>query len=392
MRIGVDASCFEQRRGYGRFTRELLSALFREGKDDTFLVFTDEEAAKRFPSDLRNVEVVGVPLKSGQAESAAADGYRAPSDLLRMSRAVKSKSPDVFFFPTVYTYFPMLGKQRCVVAIHDAIAERFPKLTLPTLRARIFWKLKVRLAIRQASLIVTVSEFAARDLERVLKIPASRIRVAVEAPSRDYSPVVDPSKSTTLAERLGVPKGEPYFTYVGGFNPHKNIDVLLRAHSRISAALPEKRPWLVLAGPGRADNFHQAGDAISASLSSSVARERVLWPGFLEDSDLCLLHAGARALVLPSACEGFGLPAVEAAASGAPVIATTESPLPELLEGGGFFVAPGDEDALTSAMERLLRDDTLRAELGTKAASRAALLSWERAARVVHSALKEAAS
>ena len=95
------------------------------------------------------------------------------------------------------------------------------------------------------------------------------------------------------------------------------------------------------------------------------------WTGFVADEDLRHLHAGALALVLPSACEGFGLPAVEAAACGAPVIATTESPLPELLEGGGVFVAPGDEAALTAAMRLMLADEPARAGMAARALERA---------------------
>ena len=97
------------------------------------------------------------------------------------------------------------------------------------------------------------------------------------------------------------------------------------------------------------------------------------------------------ALLLPSECEGFGLPAVEAAACGTPVIATTESPLPELLEGGGIFVAPGNLDALTSAMTRLQYEGELRASMARQALQRARALSWDRAADLAHAALVEAA-
>jgi glycosyltransferase involved in cell wall biosynthesis len=110
------------------------------------------------------------------------------------------------------------------------------------------------------------------------------------------------------------------------------------------------------------------------------------------DDELRHLHAGARALVLPSAAEGLGLPAVEAAACGTPVIATTASPLPQLLEGGGFFVDPGDDVGLAAAMRTLATDDALRADLGERARMRAALLTWERAAQQALAVLREAAA
>src|SRR6185295_10160418 len=96
--------------------------------------------------------------------------------------------PDVFFSPSVYTYYPLPPGLRAVVTVHDAIAERFPALTLPSARARFFWRLKVKLALMQARVVLTVSEFAAREIAEVLSIPRSRIRIAVEAPAPDYKP------------------------------------------------------------------------------------------------------------------------------------------------------------------------------------------------------------
>ena len=118
----------------------------------------------------------------------------------------------------------------------------------------------------------------------------------------------------------------------------------------------------------------------------------VHWTGFLPDSELRHLHTGAVALLLPSACEGFGLPAVEAAACGTPVVATTASPLPQLLEGGGLFVKPGDAPALEAAIRQLLTDDLGRARMARTALERARALSWRRGAEAAMAALHEAAA
>jgi glycosyltransferase involved in cell wall biosynthesis len=111
----------------------------------------------------------------------------------------------------------------------------------------------------------------------------------------------------------------------------------------------------------------------------------------MPDEALSHLLTGTRALVLASENEGFGLPAVEAAACGAPVVATTASPLPRLLEGGGFFVAPGDADALVAGMRTLL-DDGERDRRGRVALERAARLTWRASARATLAALHDVAS
>ena len=98
------------------------------------------------------------------------------------------------------------------------------------------------------------------------------------------------------------------------------------------------------------DVFHGARKTIRDAIEICGTDSLVHWTGFVADDDLRRLHSGAAALVMPSANEGFGLPAIEAAACGAPVIATTESPLPQLLEGAGIFVRPGDETALVISL------------------------------------------
>ncbi|MBK8005443.1 MAG: glycosyltransferase [Gemmatimonadetes bacterium] len=140
--------------------------------------------------------------------------------MLRLTRAVWRSAPDVFFSPSVYTYFPLPPGQRAVVTVHDAIAERFPELTLPSPRARLFWRLKVGLALRQARLVLTVSDFAAGEIAEVLGIQKGRIRVTSEAPAAEYAPSEDKKAIAALAARVGVPAGARWFTYVGGFNPH----------------------------------------------------------------------------------------------------------------------------------------------------------------------------
>lgn len=390
MRIGVDVTCWANGRGYGRFTRHLVPAMVAAAPNDEFLCFADPRAARAFAVPGSNVRLIEVAQGRSPTEAAAADGYRAPSDMMRLSRAVWREAPGVFFSPSVYSYFPLPPRMRAVVTVHDTIAERFPKLTLPTARARLFWRLKVALALTQARLVLTVSDYAAREIAEVLRVAPARIRVAGEAPADAFRPGT-PAESLAAAARHGVPAQGAWLTYVGGFNPHKRVDVLLRAHAALVRARGDA-PHLLLVGSLDQDVFHSRRAELAALVASLGTADLVHWTGFVPDEELRHLHAGALALVLPSASEGFGLPAVEAAACGSPVVATTASPLPELLEGGGLFVPPGDEAALVAALTRLVTEPELGPALGRRARQRAAALSWHHGAVAALDALREAAA
>ena len=393
LRIGVDATCWANARGYGRFTRELVPVMAALAPEAQFVCFVDQRANECFDLDLPNVERRVVALDQSPTTAAAADGNRSPLDMLRLTWAVARAGLDVFFSPSVYTYFPLPPGLRAVVTIHDAIADRFPELTLPSWRARAFWRAKVSLALAQARIVMTVSEYASREIQSVLGVSADRIRVALEAPAAAYSVPAPAGAVDDIRRRFNLPPLRPWLVYVGGFNPHKNVDVLVRAHATLVRERGDGAPDLVLVGPtaGTGDVFHSDEGRIRGVIAGEGTASRVHWLGFVPDDQLRLIHAGALALVLPSVCEGFGLPAVEAAACGTPVVATIESPLPQLLAGGGIFVAPHDVDALTGALRTLCVDEEGRRTMGLQARARVAELSWIRGARAALAAVRDAA-
>lgn len=391
MLIGVDGTCWSNERGYGRFAREIVDAMARLAPNDEFICFVDRESADRFSVAAPNARNVLVQARTAASTAASASGYRSPFDMLAMTHAVSRTRLDVFFSPSVYTYFPLPPRLRTVVTLHDAIAERFPSLTLPSARARMFWTLKVKLALHQATRILTVSEYAASDIERVHKVPRGRIDVATEAAAPAFRPR-DQVDIEVGAGKVGLPAGTRWFIYVGGFNPHKNIPAIVRAHATMTARSHTGKPHLLLVGTLNRDVFLGDLAGAKAAIDEVGTSDIVHWTGFIPDEELSALNSGAIALLLPSAAEGFGLPAVEAAACGTPVIATTESPLPELLEGGGIFVAPGDDAALANAMEHLATDDSFRSAMASRALERAASLTWDRGARAALASLRAATS
>ena len=389
MRIGVDASCWANGRGYGRFTRELVARMVASAAEDEWVCFVDERAAGGFELEAPNLRLVRVEQSESPTRAASADSSRSPGDVLRFTRAVWREHTDVFFSPSVYTFFPLPPRMPALVAIHDAIPERFPELTLPSRRARWFWRAKVRLALAQARLVLTVSGYSARELQRVLGLDPGRIRIAQPAPSEEYAPAPQ-AEALAAAAGHGVAEGEPWFMYVGGFNPHKRVESIVQAHAQVVRA-GRHRPHLLLVGSLTDDVFHENVRQIREAVAAGGTEDLVHWTGFLPDSELRCLHSGATALLLVSESEGFGLPAVEAAACGTPVIATTESPLPEILAGGGIFVRPGDRAGIAAAMGQLLDEPAVRQAIGAAALRGARALDWDASAATALAALAETA-
>jgi glycosyltransferase involved in cell wall biosynthesis len=385
-RIGIDGTCLGSGRGYGRFLRELLPPLLAQAGDHDYVLFVDAATAA-------HVALPAMPVKlletgASQAAAASARGARSPRDMLGMGRGVARAQLDAFYFPSVYSYFPLPPRLPMAVAIHDTIPERHGKIVFPRWQNRVLWWAKSRAARFQARTIVTVSEYARRQLAETFAMPAERIWVTPEAPSPEFAPLPNArdAASKALAER-DIPD-DPYFVYVGGFNPHKNVTGLLKAFAAASAGT---RAQLLLVGDHQGDVFHQDLANIRAEIARSGVSARVHWTGFVADAELRVLYAGALAAVLPAFEEGFGLPAVEAAACGTPCIATRESPLPEVLAGGGFFFDPHDARQLEEGLRRALSQPEERARWAHAARERAAALSWDVTARATHAALEATA-
>jgi glycosyltransferase involved in cell wall biosynthesis len=389
--IGLDATCWANARGYGRFTRELVTAMVQLAPDDEFICFLDERAEAVFGLRAPNVRTVLVRQAVSPTTAASADSARTPVDMLRFTRAVSRERPDVFFCPTVYTFFPMPVGLPAVITVMDAIAERFPELTLPSPRARLFWRAKVWLALRQARLVLTISDYAAREIAEVHGLSARRIRVAPLAPAEIYRTPPAAEATRAAAAAVGLPPDARWFAYVGGFSPHKHVDVLVRAHAKV-ARTGSSPVHLLLIGARSGDSFHGSHATIESAIQDCGTADLVHWTDFVAEAPLRDLLGGALAVVLPSASEGFGLPPVEGAATGTPVVATTASPLPQLLAGGGIFVPPGDEAALADALGQMMSDEAGRLAMGARAREQALSLSWEASARITLAALREAAA
>lgn len=377
MNIGVDATCWHNMRGYGRHARALLSTLVQLDSDNHYTFFFDSVGHTTLPPSEAEVQVVGA--KKPTAEAASADGNRSIMDMWRMSKALSRRDFDVVLFPTIYSFVPVWSRARVVVGIHDMIAEKFPELTLPRFRARLFWRAKVGLGRKQADAILTVSEYSRKCIAEHFKISPESIYVVGEAGDPIFR-VIDDPQPTSMLQVLGIQPGNRYVVYVGGFGPHKNLEMLVRAFAQLSSDPQLSDVKLVLVGEHEKETFYSHAGRLKHHLDQLGLRDRVIFTGFLPDEDLVILLNLSDVLVLPSFMEGFGLPAVEAAACGCPVVATTESPLPQLLGDGGLYINPYDGDALERALRRVLESEQLQQQMSRAGRAAAGALTWEKAA------------
>jgi alpha-1,3-rhamnosyl/mannosyltransferase len=373
MQIGIDGCCWNHGRGYGRFLRELLPALGRADSAHSYHVYLDSSSYPEFD--------LGPPFTAHEAttqkgviQSATETSHRSLRDIAAMSRCVR-ESLDLFFFPSVYSYFPLLRRIPVLVGIHDTIADRNPRFAFSSKKQEWLWRLKVRAALAQADTIVTVSEYSRRSIVEWFQVPAGRVVVIQEAASSVFRPQSYP------------PPDRPFALYVGGISPNKNLLSLIRAFARTEARL--RGAQLILAGDYESDQFRGNYAEVRSLIAELDLKNDVILTGLVSDSELCRLYNTCTVFVMPSLDEGFGLPAVEAMSCGRAVIVSRGNSLEEVIADAGILVDPLSLEQIADAVDRVFSDKELRCSLGERALRRANEFSWDRSARRLLSVFEE---
>jgi glycosyltransferase involved in cell wall biosynthesis len=259
------------------------------------------------------------------------------------------------------------GRPRAVVTIHDLIPLIFPHYTPRALKTRLLplFRWVMREAARRAARLIVPSRSTAEDVIRELRVPEAerdRIVVVPEAAGPQFSP--DPS----------VPRAARQVLFVGRRDPYKNLPTLIRAFARVRRELPDAR--LVVIGPPDP----RYPEAELAAREEGLG-EAVEWRGYVDGAGLVRAYREAAVFALPSRYEGFGLPVLEAMASGTPVVCGNRSSLPEIAGDAALLVDPDDGAALAAAIVRVLTDAGLAAGLRERGMKRAADFSWAATAR-----------
>lgn len=379
MRIAFDARYINDRyHGIGRYAFRLLEALaslsLQRGLDHTFFVFRSPAPDTRF--DWQALQSLpNLHLRQGPP------ALYLPTEQLAWRRLLSREPFDLFHSP--YFVAPLMAPPSLpvMVTVHDLIFERYPRY-MPMPWSRPYYRLLVRLSLRRAAVVAAISQATASDLRQYYPQANGKIAVTTEGVEAAFRPPASWQTVTALRQRYKLER--PYILSVGARRPHKNLGRLVRAFGQLSGDFPHE---LLMVGPPderfpdearlEARRLNANGGASQVSLSPAG---RVRFLDWAPEADLPLLYAGAELVVLPSLIEGFGLPALEAMACGAPLLASNSSSLPEVVGEAGGLVDPLDEQALAQGMAHILGDAELRRSMAQTGLLRARAFTWQRAA------------
>ena len=316
----------------------------------------------------RGAEAVGarsIALRTLALDSARLN--RGPGRIAAEQIAVRGEPADLLHFFDLTG--PLLAPRRPFVATaHDlSLLHGFGRVRQAHKRRIVPW------AVRRARAIVAISQFTKDELVRLLRVDPEKVDVIRSGPGFDDA--TSPGATAALA---AAPQ-TPYVLFVGNLTESKNLPFLVRAFDR--ADVPAR---LVLAGRP----LERYGDIVAA-IESSPRRGQIQVLHDATDADLERLYREARALVLPSRYEGFGLTALEAMKRGCPVLASDIPPLREISGDGAELLPLDDEQAWSDAIRRVFADDDYRATLRARAQQAVRRYSWDRTARELCTLLRD---
>jgi glycosyltransferase involved in cell wall biosynthesis len=361
MRIAIDAhSVGTQLAGNVTYITNLIEAFAEIDRENEYTIYVSRpDAYDRYADRWPNFIVRRIR-----------DRNRVMRLLFSFHSKLRLHRTDILF---VQFNAPPFAPCKVVTAIHDLAFEHVPETFKFISRAQM--KLTIRRTARESAHIVACSEYSRQDIIRTYHIAPEKVTTVHLAAPPHFAPVADQGVLNNVRRKYDL-QGE-FILGVGSIQPRKNLVRLVEAYS----SLIDKGidiPPLVLVGK-KAWLFE---DSVRAAAAHGVA-DRVHFTGFVPEEDLPALYTLATCFVYPSFFEGFGIPPLEAMQCGTPVITGDRTSLPEVVGDAGIMVDPYDISAIAGAIERLVKDKSLRDELRQKGFDRAKMFSWQRAARKI---------
>jgi len=357
--IGIDARLVHYRvGGTSRYIREIVSAFEELQPAHRITILQSRKSSTRLSKRFSSAKTWTPPHHAWERQALSLELWRHRFDLLH--------SPDFIA--------PIRGARRHIITVHDLSFIHYPEYL--TADSRRYYDGQIRESVKRADHILSVSQATKQDLIDILDVPAEKISVRLHGVDESFKPL--PRRLTApIIRELGLPS--EFVLFVGTLEPRKNLVGLARAYRDLKLELPDA-PKLVLVGRA---GWHY--EKLMADLASVGLADDMIVKQGVSDAQLPALYNHALALVTPSFYEGFGLPALEAMACGAPVITSNLSSLPEVGGSAALLVDPQDTDAISDAILKLETDDARRSQLIEAGYWQAKKFTWERAGRQLKS-------
>jgi glycosyltransferase involved in cell wall biosynthesis len=282
---------------------------------------------------------------------------------------------DIVHFPA-HMDPPAWGMRNYIVTVLDLIPlvmSDLYKAINPSWRFKLARHLELQ-AIKNAALVVAISDHTARDCERLLGINPENIVVTPLGVDKKFFVSGEALPDVQVLNKLGIPSNREIVLYLGGIDPRKNVPTLIKAFRHIRDSRSGK-PILVIAGKIADDKQYPQ---ILKAVEAEKLGADVILPGFVADEDLLKLFRHTAVFVFPSLYEGFGLTPLEAMAAGVPVVSSNTSSMPEVLGKSAILINPESAQEIAEAALGVLNNQSIASELRVAGPKRAQLFTWQR--------------
>lgn len=346
--IGIDARMYGPiGKGLGRYTQELVDNILKIDFDNKYVIFLSKENFNEFYTDNKNVEKVLVKAR-----------WYSIKEQLLFPFLIWRKKINLMHFP--HFNVPILTPSKFIVTIHDLILTEFPTVRASTLYP-IYYKFKhsiykvvIKIATIRAKRIITISNFTKNDIIKKMGISSDKIDIIYEGVTNlnDKDKKNNDDKKVLLRYNIE----RDFIVYVGNAYPHKNLEWLIKVFLDNIEGLD-----LVLIGKN--DYFYERVKRLALQYNPSKKTGRVIFPGYVPDSDLGSFYRSALIYVFPSLYEGFGLPPLEAMLNRCPVLSSNLSSMPEILGDSALYFNPYDEHDFIERFNLIRNDNKVRLKL-----------------------------
>ncbi|RIL12383.1 MAG: hypothetical protein DCC75_00560 [Proteobacteria bacterium] len=384
--IGFDISALDStfkshaQRGIGRYVGELSSYFKREltsSKQALKIENFDHSSVRAGSSGLLKV-CSNLTRLTPCGRTTINQQLLYPLQLSRYTHS-KGRGFDALHFPA-HMDAPAWGLRRYALTVLDLIPlvlEPLYRANKSGLRFKFARWLEIQ-AIKNATLVIAISQNTAADVQRILGVPEERICVTPLGVDQKFFAAKLIDEEETLRRRYKLEPKAPIVLYVGGIDPRKNCKGLIGSLALLQQKLKQQgkgSAQLLMAGEIRSDREFPR---LSALIEEHGLTDSIKLAGFVPDHDLLQLYRISSVFFFPSLYEGFGLPPLEAMAAGLPVVSSARSSMSEVLGQGAMLVNPEDIEQCAEALFQVLSSNELARELEAKGRKQAGLFSWQK--------------